>query len=35
VIAANAKRAAFGGYMTRMGGIDQQSLAVYNARHLP
>ena len=35
VIAANAKRAAFGGYMTRMGGIDQQSLAVYTAPHLP
>lgn len=35
VITANLKRAAFGGYMTRMGGIDQQSLAVYKAPHLP
>ena len=35
VIMANFKRAAFGGYMTRMGGIDQQSLAVYKAPHLP
>jgi hypothetical protein len=35
VIRATAKRAAFGGYMTRMGGIDQQGLAVYKAPHLP
>jgi hypothetical protein len=35
VIQATAKRAAFGGYMTRMGGIDQQGLAVYKAPHLP
>jgi hypothetical protein len=34
-VAANLKRVAFGGYMTRMGGIDQQGIAVYNAAHLP
>lgn len=35
VIAANFKRVAFGGYMTRIGGLDQQGLAVYKAAHLP
>ena len=35
VIEATARRAAFGGYMTRMGGLDQQGLAVYKAPHLP
>jgi hypothetical protein len=35
VITANAKRAAFGGYMTRMGGIDQQGVAVYRGPRLP
>ena len=35
VIEAATQRVAFGGYMTRMGGIDQQGLAVYKAPHLP
>jgi hypothetical protein len=35
VIAANFKRVALGGYMTRIGGLDQQGLAVYKAAHLP
>ena len=35
VIRAARRRVAFGGYMTKMGGIDQQSLAVYKAAHLP
>ena len=35
VIEAGVERVAFGGYMTRMGGIDQEGLAVYKAPHLP
>jgi hypothetical protein len=35
VIARAPRRVAFGGYMTKMGGIDQEGLAVYNALHLP
>ena len=35
VIEAATQRVAFGGFMTRMGGIDQQGLAVYKAPHLP
>ena len=35
VIEAGIERVAFGGYMTRMGGIDQEGLAVYRAPHLP
>jgi hypothetical protein len=35
VIGAGVERIAFGGYMTRMGGIDQEGLAVYKAPHLP
>ena len=35
VIEAGVERVAFGGYMTRMGGIDQEGLAVYRAPRLP
>jgi hypothetical protein len=35
VIEAATQRVAFGGFMTRMGGIDQEGLAVYKAPHLP